>query len=166
MDRHLGEAELLGRLEPRVPDDDHAVLVNHDRLPEPELLNRPRHGLDGVVVEPRVLVVGNQAVDGPGLDLHGLFSGSGSARSHVSVLGWSRPVESPQWRPKSAIAPSPQCSSIHLRPADVMTTCRTRSRFGSVRRRIKPVLANRRVHRDQRLRFRDVGRSRNQATGS
>jgi hypothetical protein len=86
--------------------------------------------------------------------------------SRLSMAGCSRFAGSPQWRPKSAIAPLPQCSSIHACPADVMTTCRTRSRFGSVRRRISPALANRRLQRDQRQRFREVARRWNQVAGS
>jgi len=64
------------------------------------------------------------------------------------------------------MAPLPQCSCIQASPRFVTATCRTRSRFGSVSRRINPAFASRRVQRDQRLRFRDVGDWRNQDDGS
>ncbi len=55
MHRDLLEPDLLRRLVARVPDDDHAFGVDHDRLAEAELAERGRHGVNGVVVEAGVV---------------------------------------------------------------------------------------------------------------
>ena len=46
------EAQFQGGLVPRVAGDDHAVLVHHNRLAEPKLLERPGHRFDRPVVAP------------------------------------------------------------------------------------------------------------------
>ena len=77
MDRHGLEAQLQCRLVAGIAHHDHAVLVHHDGLPKAEFTDGVSHGLDGLVVAPRVLAVRLHAVDVPLLDLHGL-----------RVLGW------------------------------------------------------------------------------
>ncbi len=62
--RHLGQPQRLRRLEPRVPDDDHARLVDDDRLAKAELPNRLRDHLDRVIVQSRVLVIRLRTVHG------------------------------------------------------------------------------------------------------
>ena len=47
MDGHFGQAQLLGRLPAGVADDDHVLLVDHDRLAEAELLQGRGHRGDG-----------------------------------------------------------------------------------------------------------------------
>src|SRR5690606_36892432 len=49
--------EVLRGLVVRMAADDHAFCVNHDRLAESALANRCSHGLYGVAVEARVLLV-------------------------------------------------------------------------------------------------------------
>lgn len=46
-DRHLGEAELVGGLEPGVPRDDDEVFIDDDRGPEPEIPDAGGHRVDG-----------------------------------------------------------------------------------------------------------------------
>ena len=58
MHRDGFHAEFLCGLPPRVADDDHAVTVEDDRLPEPELLNRHCDRIDSMIVLARVLLVG------------------------------------------------------------------------------------------------------------
>ena len=72
--RNLGHPQPLGRLPPRVADDDRVLFVDDDRLAEPELLQGTGDGFDGVVVEPGVLLVGPDPFDGPHRNAHGSLS--------------------------------------------------------------------------------------------
>jgi hypothetical protein len=58
VDGHLRQAELLRRLVAGMADYDHEVHVHDDRLAEAKLADGAGHGLDSVVVDARVLVVG------------------------------------------------------------------------------------------------------------
>jgi len=41
-----------------MPADDHALSIDHDGLAEPELAQRRRHGINRVVIHPRVVGIG------------------------------------------------------------------------------------------------------------
>ena len=58
VDRDLLQAELLRRLPARVADDDHAVGVDDDRLPEAEFPDRRGDRVDSVVVDAGILGIG------------------------------------------------------------------------------------------------------------
>jgi len=64
MDRHLGQVQLLRRFPPRVTDDDYSIGIDHDGLAKAELGETGRHGVDRVVVDARVGLVGPDVVDG------------------------------------------------------------------------------------------------------
>ena len=68
--RHLGQPELARRLEPRVPGEDHHLLVDDDRLAPAELLQRGRDGRDRALVPPRVARVGDELLERKGDDVH------------------------------------------------------------------------------------------------
>jgi hypothetical protein len=70
VDRDFRKAELFRREPSSVTNDDHAVTVNDDRLPEPERQDGLGNRLDGAGVDPRVLLVGNHAADRPHFDMH------------------------------------------------------------------------------------------------
>jgi hypothetical protein len=55
MHRHLFQAELACSLVARVADDDHTMLVQHQRLPKAEFADRLRHRFDSMIVFSRVL---------------------------------------------------------------------------------------------------------------
>jgi hypothetical protein len=74
VDRHLGQAELLRCLPPRVPDDDDALGVNNDGLAKPELADARGHGVHRLVVHARVLLVRLDVRQLAHLDLHALVS--------------------------------------------------------------------------------------------
>ena len=57
------QPELARRLEPGVPGEDHHLLVDDDRLPPAELLQRGGHRRDGALVAARVAGVGDQLLD-------------------------------------------------------------------------------------------------------
>jgi hypothetical protein len=67
---HLRQTQLLRRLPPRMTNDDHTVAVNHNRLAKPILLDRPRHGIDGGIVQARVAVIRTNVIDGAEFHLH------------------------------------------------------------------------------------------------
>ena len=68
---HLGKLELLRGLEPSVPADDDALVIDHDGLAETELSNRGGDCLDGGIVLARVLLVRGDVIDRALDDLHG-----------------------------------------------------------------------------------------------
>ena len=60
MHRDRLQPQLLGGLEPGVPDDHHQLLVHHDGLAEAELGNGRLHRIDGGGVVARVPGIGDQ----------------------------------------------------------------------------------------------------------
>src|SRR5262249_49754925 len=70
MDRHLLQSELECGLVARVADDDHPLLINDNGLAETELADGGGHGVDGLVIPARVLLVRLDGADGAHLDLH------------------------------------------------------------------------------------------------
>ena len=64
------EAELPRRLEAGVPGEDHHLLVDDDRLPPAELLQRGRHRRHRGCVLPRVAGIGDQPLERQVDDVH------------------------------------------------------------------------------------------------
>jgi hypothetical protein len=64
------EAQLARGLEPGVACEDHHVLVDHDRLPPAELLQRRRHRRNRLVILPRVAGIGDQPLERQFDDVH------------------------------------------------------------------------------------------------
>jgi hypothetical protein len=58
VDRDLIEAKFAGGSLARMADDENALAVDDDRLPEPERLNARSDGVDRGVVVARIAVVG------------------------------------------------------------------------------------------------------------
>ncbi len=72
MDRYFLQSELLGRLPSRMTDDDDAIGVDDDRLLETKLLDRPGHGVDGLVIDARIAIVGPDFGQLALFNLHGV----------------------------------------------------------------------------------------------
>ena len=71
VDRRLGPAELKRSQPAHVPDDDHAVLVDHDRLLPAVLLQRRRDFVDRALRDfARVFFVRQDFAQWADLDLH------------------------------------------------------------------------------------------------
>jgi hypothetical protein len=60
-------------------NDDDALLVHHDRLAKTKLSDRLGDGIDGSVVDSRVIRIGFDSRDSPHFDSHGLFLSAASA---------------------------------------------------------------------------------------
>jgi hypothetical protein len=86
VDRNFGETEFFSRKPAGVTDDDHAVAVNHDRLPPPEFPKRLGDRFNGAGVKTRVLLVGNDAANRPHFDSHR------SAPWHGLLCWWLRGI--------------------------------------------------------------------------
>ena len=57
VDGHLFEPQLLGRLPAGVPDDDHAFVIDDNRLPEAEFLDAGGQRIDTIVIVTGVVLV-------------------------------------------------------------------------------------------------------------
>ena len=64
------QPQLLRRLPAHMPRDDHHVLVIEDGDVEAERLNALRHGIDGAIVDTRILVPRLEFVDQDLSDFH------------------------------------------------------------------------------------------------
>jgi hypothetical protein len=53
-----------------MPDDDDPILIDHDRLPEAEFADRCGHGVDGRVVQARVILLRPNGRDVAFFNLH------------------------------------------------------------------------------------------------
>jgi hypothetical protein len=71
MHRRRGQTQLAGRLEPRVPGEDHHVLVDDDRLAPAEFLQRGGHRRHRGRVPARVAGIGDQPLERQVDDVHG-----------------------------------------------------------------------------------------------
>ena len=100
----LSHAELLRGLDAGVTRNDDAHTVDHDRDLEPELPDRSRHGVDRRVVDPRVVLIRDDAPEVFIYDLHRLPSFVGiicGKRQYVNSAIWRKPrAEAPDVQPE------------------------------------------------------------------
>ena len=71
VDRHCVHAELLGGLVPGMANYDHTVFIDHDRLPKTKFMDGLGHGVDGGVVEARIVFIRTDIGQLARFDLHG-----------------------------------------------------------------------------------------------
>ena len=70
MNGDFGESEFFRRLEPCMADDNDTVGIDHDRLAKPELVDREDDGINGVVIDARIVLVRLDSIKRPHFDLH------------------------------------------------------------------------------------------------